>query len=185
MLRPTGDIDLDTISDYGQMVYLINMLTLQSPFNAEPQGDKLIRLTRKRIKERKEEDVLHVNYSTQAADFKGLSAHHEVRMRTAEDVFVRKGNERLQARVPTLPYCLATKLLRLEEKDKIDIFLLLNAYRVRDIPFDRDVEETRAILKSVGKEDRFAYIHDIAYELTMPRAPVSLTGEEGVRAIGK
>ena len=180
LLRPTGDIDLATISDSAQMSYFFNMLTHQSPFNAEPRGSKLISLTKKGTKGKSSDsnDVVQVNLYMGAPDFRGLTDHYEAHITTADTAVVRKGNERLDARVPTLSYCLATKLIRGAEKDKVDISNLLNACHARNILFDSALEETRAILKSVGKEDRFEYIRDIAYELTMPRAPVSLTGNE-------
>jgi len=126
-----------------------------------------------------------VNLYIGAPDFRGLTDHYEAHITTADTVFVRKGNERLDVRVPTLAYCLATKLLRGAEKDKVDISNLLNACHARHVQFKSALEETRAILKSVGKGNRFDYIHNIAYELAMPRAPVSLTGDEGLRAFEK
>lgn len=181
LLRRTGDIDVATIANHGQIVSVVNMLTHLSPFDAELRGGGLARLTR-RTREHGIDDVILVNIYTGVADVRGLGDHYEPQITTAEEVIIRKGNEQLIIRVPTLAYCMATKLMRGEEKDKIDVHGLLKACTERNVPFHQDLEEARSILKSIGKEDRFSYIREIAYDLSLPRA-VSLTGDEGVKVI--
>ena len=157
ILRGTGDIDLTIKSDMGRMVNLLNQMAASCKhINIETQPSKSVRF-------KKGNDSVYVNYQTEPADVKALTEHYDKIIETAEEVYLRKGNKDSYFKIPSMPYLIVSKVLRREEKDKVDIFNLLGLCRKKNIKLN--FEEVRSILKSIGKEDSFDYIKKIFYDL--------------------
>ncbi|MDP3640624.1 MAG: hypothetical protein Q8R53_05510 [Nanoarchaeota archaeon] len=176
LLRETGDVDLATTASEAQMVVVSNLLSQRLPFN-------ITSLSGKRISLRKEDDVVFVNYQTEPSDFWWLPDHYSHIIDTAEEVTVRRKNSELRAKVPTLEYGIALKLLRLKMKDQTDIVNLLNACRHRN--FSPHLEEVRSILKSAGKEECYDFFHEIEYDPQEKRPSPSLDDSVGLCLVGK
>lgn len=156
-LRKTGDIDLSTHGSLIQIVQLFNVMAATTPsFAIQNLPNKSLRIERN-------SESIQVSYQTESADLCGLHDFYGDIIDTADDVTLRKRNMVIRARIPHLDYLLASKLIRMKEKDKVDISNLLNAYKNKGEDITSELESTRRILKSLGKENNFDYISTTAY----------------------
>ncbi|MBI2662300.1 hypothetical protein HYX11_02475 [Candidatus Woesearchaeota archaeon] len=158
ILRPTGDIDLTTKSDHSTMLSVFNEMAARYPaLNINNTAGKLVR-----IKHPGKGQVL-INYQTCSDDLRGLTLFYDEIIDTSEEHALRKGNKRVYVKIPRPEFLIASKLIRSAEKDKIDIFNLLNLFFNKGTSVN--FEEVRGILKAIGKEDKFEYIQQINYDL--------------------
>jgi len=156
-LRKTGDIDLSVRGDLIQIVQLFNVMAATTPsFTIQNLPNKSLRIERN-------SESIQVSYQTESADLRGLHDFYDNIIDTADDVVLWKGNRVIRTHIPHLDYLLASKLIRMKEKDKVDISNLLNAYKNKGENITSELESTRRILKFLGKENKFDYISTTAY----------------------
>ena len=155
-LRQTGDIDLQLRAEEGDMVTLFNQMAATSSLCIQNLPNRALHIT-------KGKDIVQVSYNTKPSDFRGMVEFYDHMIDTADEVVLKRGNTELRAHIPHLDYLLASKMIRMKEKDKVDIFNLLNVCRSKNLDLDSEFESTRRILKSLGKEDNFDYINQTAY----------------------
>lgn len=155
-LRQTGDIDLAVRAEESDMINAFNQMVATSNVGIQNLPNKSLRIE-------KGNNSVQVSYQTGPSDFRGMTQFYDHIIDTADEATVMRGNTILRVRIPSLDYLLASKLIRMKEKDKVDVFNLLNVCRNKDQNLRSTFESTRSILKSLGKEHNFDYIRHTAY----------------------
>ena len=156
VVRKTGDLDiaLDLADE-------TKLSEFSSIYNSLYQGNKsLQQITNKAYRTRKN---ININLETCADDFKGLPNSYKDIIETSEAVTLRKGNGEATVYVAKPEYLVASKLTRLEEKDRIDIYNLMNIMHQNKINFSS--EEVKNILKANGKENCIDYLKQVHFEI--------------------
>ncbi|MDP3989832.1 MAG: hypothetical protein Q8Q01_01355 [archaeon] len=156
-LRQTGDIDLQLRAEEMDMIRIFNgMAASTSSLGIQNLPNRALHVT-------KGGNIVQVSYNTKPSDFRGMTEFYDHMIDTADEVVLKRGNTELRAHIPHLDYLLASKMIRMKEKDKVDISNLLNVCKSKNLDLDSKFESTRRILKFLGKEDNFDYINQTAY----------------------
>jgi len=156
LVRKTGDLDiaLDNISDE-RLVELFNSYNALNPPNKH-----LHPVTNKSLRTRKD---ININLETCPEDFKGLPKSYSDIVYTSEPIVLRKGNNYAHISIAKPEYLVASKLTRLAEKDRIDIYNLIKTMHGNKEKFG--FEEVKNILKANAKEDRIDFLKEIHFEI--------------------
>lgn len=165
LVRQTGDLDIATSingdEEDSKLVTLFNTYSnLNQSFLVQPITTKALRVQSRT----NPSSMINISLETNPGDFKGLTKSYDDIIKTSEAITLKKTNQPFDISVASPEYLVASKLTRLEDKDRRDIFNLLNCLYKKKGSFNYDFVET--ILKLNDKSESAEYLRSVHYDIT-------------------
>lgn len=160
LIRKTGDFDVAMdISEHNLVAFFNNY----SAINAGRFSINQITNDNKSLRIAKGSRYMNLNLEACPEDFKGLPNSYYDIINTSEPVGLRRGNSNIIVNVAKPEYIVASKLTRLEEKDKLDVYNLINCMYQNKKKFN--FEEVKNVLKENNKEKYLDYLKEVHFEI--------------------